>query len=107
MMMMMISLYKTLTNDNSTLLNNQKYKMAIKKNLIHRAFYMSSSQAISYKELTNLKQTLVNNNFPNKLVDQQLKQYRHNIHKNNYTTNDDNTNRINLHCRNQMHYNYK
>ena len=83
-----------------------KYKIAIIKNLIHRAFYISS-QTIFHKELTNIKQTLVNNNFPNKLVDQQIKLYLQNINKNNNTTNNNNTNRINLYYRNQMYYNYK
>ena len=49
----------------------QKYRIAIIKNLIHRAFYISSSKTIFYKELTNIKQTLVNKNFSNKLIDQQ------------------------------------
>ena len=66
--------YKTPTNDNSTLLNYhsecpQKYKIAIIKKLIRRAFYISS-KTIFYKELTNIKQTLVNNNFPNRQVNQ-------------------------------------
>ena len=97
--------YKKPTSNNSILLNYhsecpQKYKIAIIKNLIHRVFYISF-KTIFYKELTNnIKQTLVNNNFPNKLVDQQIKLYLHNIYKNN-------TNRINFHCKNQMHYNYK
>ena len=55
-----------------------------------------------YKELTNVKQTLVNNNFPNKLVGQQIKLCLHNIHKNNNTTNKNNTNRINLYYRDQI-----
>ena len=68
-------LYIKSPDDNSTLLNNHsefpiKYKIAIIKNLIHKAFYISSSKTIFYKELTNIKQTLVNNNFPNNLVDQ-------------------------------------
>ena len=35
----------------------QKYKITIMKNLIHRAFYISSSKTIFYKELTDIKQT--------------------------------------------------
>ena len=60
--------------------SSRKYKIAIIKNLIHRAFYISS-ETIFYKKLTNVKQTLGNNNFPNKLVDQQIKLYLYNIHK--------------------------
>ena len=43
-----------------------------------------------------MKQTLVNNNFPNELIGQQIKKYLHNIHKNsNNNHNNYNTNRIN------------
>ena len=103
--------YKKPTSYNSTLFNYhsecpQKYKIAIIKNLIHRTFYISS-KIIFYKELTNIKQTLVNNNFPNKQVNQQMKLYLYNIHKNNNTTNNNNANRMNLYYRNQMQYNYK
>ena len=99
--------YKKPTSYNSTLLSyhsecRQKYKIAIIKNLIHRPFYISS-KTIFYKELTNIKQTLVNNNFPNKLVDQKIKLYLHNIDKNNYTTNNNNTNRIKLYYRNKTY----
>ena len=66
------------------------------KILIHRAFYISLTKTIFYKGLTNKAQTLVNNNFPNKLVDQQIKLYLNNIHKNDNTANKNNTNRINL-----------
>ena len=50
---------------------------------------------------------LVNNNLPNKIIDQQIKQYLHNIHKNSNNNNTNNSNRINLHYENQMHKNYK
>ena len=70
--------------------------LAIIKNLNHRAFYISSSKTIFYKKITYIKQTLVKNNFPNKIVDRQIKLYLHNIHKINNTTNHNNTNRINL-----------
>ena len=69
--------YKKPTKNNSTLLNYhreclQKYKIVIIKKLIHRAFYISSSKTIFYNELI-IKQTLVNYDFPYKLVDQQIK----------------------------------
>ena len=56
-----------------------------------------------YNELKNVIQILVNNNFPNKLIDQQIKQYLHNIHKNSKNINNNNTNRINLFYKNEMH----
>ena len=44
------------------------------------------------------------NNFPNKVVDHQIKLYLQNINKINNTKNNNNTNRINPYYRNQMHY---
>ena len=85
----------------------QEYKIALIKNLLHRDYHISSSKIIFYKELTNVKLSLVNNNFPNKLINQQIKQYHHNIYKNSNNNNNDNTNRINLCYNNQMHKNYK
>ena len=73
------------------------------KNLLHRAYHISSFKTIFHKELKNTKQTLVNNYFPNKLIDQQIKQYLHNTHKNS----NNNANRINLYYKNQMHKSYK
>ena len=97
--------------DNSTLLNYhnecpQKYKIAIIKNLIHKEFSISST-TIFYKELINIKQTLVNDNFHYKLIDQKIKLYLQNFNKNNNTTYNNNTKRINLYYRNQMHNYYK
>ena len=57
---------------------------------------------ISCEELKNIKQTLVNDNFTNKLIDQQIKQYIPNIYKHSNNSNK-NTNRLNLHYKNQMH----
>ena len=77
------------------------------KNLIHRAYHISSCKTIFYKELTNKKQTLINGNFPNKLINQQIKLYLHNIHKYSNNNNKNNANRINLYYKNKMHKNYK
>ena len=60
-----------------------------------------------YIYVKNIKQTLVDNNFPNKLIDQQINQYLHNIHKNSNNNSNNNTNRINLYNMNQIHKNYK
>ena len=54
-----------------------------------------------------LQRTYQHNNFPNKLVNQQINLYLQNINKNNNPTNINNTDRINLYYRNQMHSNYK
>ena len=43
------------------------------KTLISRAKLLSSSQTISLNELKNIKQTLINNGFPNYIVDTEIK----------------------------------
>ena len=65
------------------------------------AFSISSS----FQELTSIILILVNNNFPNKLVDQKIKYNLYTIHQNNENINKNET--INLYYRNQMHKNYK
>ena len=45
------------------------YKRTIIKTLISRAKLLSSSQTIFLNELKNIKQTLINNGFPNYIVD--------------------------------------
>ena len=80
-----------------------KYKIALIKILLHKAYHISSSKTIFYQELKNIKQNSVNNNFPNKLIDQQINQYLHNIHKNSNKNNNNNTNRINQCDMNQIH----
>ena len=64
------STYKKTTNINPCTFNFQsecpfRYKRAIIKTLISRAKLLSSSQTIFLNELKNIKQTLINNGFPN------------------------------------------
>ena len=61
-------------------------EVKIQWDIFHRPYHISSSKTIFYKELKNIKQTLVNNNFPNKLIDKQIKPYLHSIHKIAITT---------------------
>ena len=68
------STYKKPVNKNSSTLNFQsecpyRYKKAIINNLLTRAKLISSSKTIFYTELKNIKQTLINNGFPNYLID--------------------------------------
>ena len=95
------------SHENSTLLNYhteypQKYKIVIIKKLIHRAFYISSFKTIFYKKLINIKLTQVNNNFPNKQVDQQIK-YIFKTFTKIIAQPTITTLTINLYYRNQMH----
>ena len=46
-----------------------RYKITIIKTLISRVKLLSSSRSIFFKELKNIKQTLINNGFTNNIVD--------------------------------------
>ena len=48
------------------------YKKTIIKTLISRAKLLSSSRTIFLDELKNIKQTLINNGFPNYIVDTKI-----------------------------------
>ena len=62
-------------------------KRTIIKTLISRAKLLSSSRTIFLNELKNIKQTLINNGFPNYIADTEIKQFinkpeQHNIDNN-------------------------
>ena len=59
------------------------YKKAIIHNLISRAKLISSSKTIFYKEVENIKQALINNGFPNYIVDEQIKRMIKNVNQQN------------------------
>ena len=84
-------------------------KKAIIHNLISRAKLISSSKTIFYKEVENIKQALINNGFPNYIVDEQIKCMIKNVNQQNKqcTTPPSQQTYIKLFYRNQMHYNYK
>ena len=60
-------------------------KKTIIHNLISRAKLISSSKTIFYKEVENIKQALVNNGFPNYIVDEQIKRMIKNVNQQNET----------------------
>ena len=64
------STYKKPSSNNSCTLN---FKKAIIRNVISRAKLISSSKTIFYKEVKNIKQALIDNGFPNYIVDEQIK----------------------------------
>ena len=71
------SLYKKPTSLNSCTLNYKsecpkRYKTAVVRNLLQRAHLISSSRMLFLKELINIKRTLINNGFPNSLVDHEI-----------------------------------
>ena len=108
------SSYKKPSSNNSCTLNFKsecpfRYKKAIIHNLISRAKLISSSKIIFYKEVENIKQALINNVFPNYIVDEQIKRMIKNVNQQNKqcTTPSSQQTYIKLFYRNQMHYNYK
>ena len=78
-------------------------------NLISHAKLISSSKAVFYKEVENIKQALINNGFPNYIVDEQIKCMIKNVNQQNKpcSTSPSQQTYIKLFYCNQMHYNYK
>ena len=58
-------------------------KKAIIHNLISRAKLISSSKTIFYKEVENIKQALINDGFPNCIIEEQIKCMIKNINQKN------------------------
>ena len=69
----------------------EQYEIAIIKNQIYRSKFTSSSKTIFYSEFKNIKQTHINNNFPNHIVVEQIKCANKNLnsycYENNTTSN--------------------
>ena len=84
-------------------------KKAIINNLISHAKLISSSKTIFYKEVGNIKQALINNGFPNYIVDEQIKRMIKSINQQNkhWTSPPSQQTCIKLFYRNQMHNTYK
>ena len=108
------STYKKPSSNNSCTLNFKsecpfRYKKAIIRNVISRAKLISSSKTIFYKEVKNKKQALIDNGFPNYIVDEQINRMIKNVNQQNKqcTTPSSQQTYIKLFYRNQMHYNYK
>ena len=59
-----------------------RYKKVIIHNLIFHA-KLISSKTIFYKGVENIKQALVNNGFPNYIVDEQIKRMIKNVNQQN------------------------
>ena len=52
-----------------------RYKLSVINNYLNRAYKVSSSWENFHNEILHVKQVLVNNNYPNSLVDMQIKKY--------------------------------
>ena len=84
-------------------------KKAIINNLISGAKLIFSFKTIFHKKLENIKQTIINNGFPNYIFDEQINCSIKNVSQQNKHCNTP-TNKqkiIKLFYRSLMHYNYK
>ena len=61
----------------------QRYKIGVIKNFLHRAYSVCSSWKAFTVEIERITQLLVNNNFPNKVINQTVQQFLDNKFKNN------------------------
>ena len=81
-------LTKYLLTKNSRIVNFKsecpfRYRKAIIHNLISRAKLISTSKTIFYEEVENIKQALINNGFPNYIVDEKIKWMIKNVNQQN------------------------
>ena len=54
---------------------SEKYKHSVISNYLNRAFRTSDNWKDFHEEVVHIKQLLINNNFPNKMVDNQIKKF--------------------------------
>ena len=106
------STYKMPTNINPCTLNFQSecpfhYKRTSIKSLISRAKLLSSFWTIFLNKLENIKQTIINNGFPNYIVYSEIKQFINKPEKYNIDNIINHKQSINLDYKNQFHSNYK
>ena len=117
MMMMMTNNKNFSTSTNKNPIDNKwsknecsfQYKKAINNNRISRAKLISDSKTIFYKEIKTIKQTLINNGFPNYIADEQIKRMIKQVSQQNKHCNTPlNKNTFIRHFyRNEMHNNYE
>ena len=92
-----------------------KYKTGVIKNFLHRAYNISSDYISLTTEIARIKQLLINNNFPNYLVDQVTKEFinkkqdnkLHAQNKRDTANTEKQNNQVEFYYRNQMTSNYK
>ena len=78
-----------------------------KRTIIKRAKLLSSSWTIFLNKLRNINQTLINNGFPNYIVDTKIKQFINKPEQHNIDNNLNNKQSINLNYKKRFHSNYK
>ena len=80
----------------------ERYKISAIRSYLIRAHKFCTSRYELKNEINNIRQILVNNGFPNWLLDKEIEEFNHRHN------NEDNTiNKLNIYYENQMHSNYK
>ena len=83
-----------------------KYKKSVITNYLHRAFKISNTWSDFHNEIQFIKQMLINNNYPNYLVDCEIKRFLENKLATD-PSNEINKTPLKIYYGNQMHKNYK
>lgn len=84
----------------------ERYKTGVIKTLLHRAFIVCSTWDLFHREVERLKQLFVNNNFPMKTIDNEIKSFLDKRCSGQSNTNI-NADNIKLFFKNQMSTQYK
>ena len=83
----------------------QQYKIGVIKTLLHRAYHNSSNYQLFNNEIDNIKQALINNNFPIQTIDKAINNFISQKITNNIKS--DNIRTIDIYYKNQMTSYYK
>ena len=78
-----------------------RYKVGVVKTMLHRAYKICSDWNQLHLEITRLKKMFTNNNFPMKVIDEEIKKFIARKQQSNEES-PGNTNQINFFYRNQM-----
>lgn len=103
------SVYTKITNTGELLNYNsecpEKYKTGVIMNMLHRGRKISSTMEAFKLEIDRLKQVFTNNNFPIKLIDKCIEEFR--TKQNNQNILEDPKNKLKIYYENQMNDQYK
>ena len=83
-----------------------KYRISVINNYLHRAYRVSTTWSNFDTEIKHIKQTLINNNYPNRIIDYEINRFL-NKKFSNITENQNNKTTLKIFYNNQMHNNYK
>ena len=85
----------------------QQYKTGVIKTMLHRAYLISSDWETFHLEIQRLKQLFTNNNFPMKIIEEEIAAFLNRKMRPIQPENENTTNNIKLYYRSQMSSQYK